>query len=154
MTFVKWCNNNQGFITAIFSVLSLLISTTAIVTSILISKLPYKKAVRVSGGSYFGVGEGIENQQGIYVNALNVGNIPINIVDVGLLHGGSHCINTKSIVVARGILKRMESVEQFFPSRWLKETFNGKNGRVYAFAKDAEGSIYKKYLCNVKDLIK
>lgn len=33
MTFVEWCNNNQGFITAIFSLLSLLISTTAIVIS-------------------------------------------------------------------------------------------------------------------------
>lgn len=30
MTFAEWCNNNQGFITAIFSLLSLLISTTAI----------------------------------------------------------------------------------------------------------------------------
>lgn len=102
MTFVEWCNNNQGFITAIFSLLSLLISTTAIVISILTSKLPYKKAVRVSSGSYFGVGEGMENQQGVYVNVLNVGNVPINIVEVGLLHGKKHCINTNTIAEARG----------------------------------------------------
>lgn len=149
MTFVEWCNNNQGFITAIFSLLSLLISATAIVISILTSKLPYKKAVRVSSGSYFGVGEGMENQQGVYVNVLNVGNVPINIVEVGLLHGKKHCINT--IAEARGVLKQMESFEQSFPSMGLKETFKGKNGRVYAFAKDAEGHIYKKYLCNAKD---
>lgn len=95
MAFIEWCNNNQGFITAIFSLLSLLVSTIAIVISILTSRLPYKKAVRVSSGSYFGVGEGMENQQGVYVNILNVGNVPINIVEVGLLHGKklgkSHC---------------------------------------------------------------
>ena len=50
-----------------------------------------------------------------------------------------------------GVLKQMESFEQSFPSMGLKETFKGKNGRVYAFAKDAEGHIYKKYLCNAKD---
>lgn len=61
MTFLEWCNNNQGFITAIFSLHSLLTSTTAIVISIFTSKLPYKKAVRVFSGSYFGVGEGMEN---------------------------------------------------------------------------------------------
>lgn len=151
MTFVEWCNNNQGFITAIFSLLSLLISTTAIVISILTSKLPYKKAVRVSSGSYFGVGEGMENQQGVYVNVLNVGNVPINIVEVGLLLGKKYCINTNTIAEARGVLKQMESFEQSFPSMGLKETFKGKNGRVYAFAKDAEGHIYKKYLCTAKD---
>lgn len=149
MTFVEWCNNNQGFITAIFSLLSLVISTTAIVISILTSKLPYKKAVRVSIGSYFGVGEEMENQQGVYVNVLNVGNVPINIVEVGLLHRKKQCINT--IAEARGVLKQMESFEQSFSSTGLKETFKGKNGRVYAFAKDAEGHIYKKYLCNAKE---
>lgn len=151
MAFIEWCNNNQGFITAIFSLLSLLISTTAIVISILTSKLPYKKAVKVSSGSYFGVGEGIKNQQGVYVNVLNVGNVPINIVEVGLLHGKKHCINTNTIAEARGVLKQMESVEHFFSSVALKETFKAKKGRVYAFVKDAEGQTYKKYLCNAKD---
>jgi hypothetical protein len=151
MTFIEWCNVNQGFITAIFSLLSLLISTIAIVISILSSRLPYKRAVRVSSGSYFGVGEGMENKQGVYVNALNVGNVPINIIEVGLLHGKKHCINTNTMSDARGVLKQMESFEQSFPSQGLKETFKGKKGRVYAFAKDAEGHIYKKYLCNAKD---
>lgn len=151
MAFIEWCNNNQGFITAIFSLLSLLVSTIAIVISILTSRLPYKKAVRVSSGSYFGVGEGMENQQGVYVNVLNVGNVPINIVEVGLLHGKKQCINTNTIAKAQGILKQMESVEQSFPSQGLKETFKGKKGRVYAFAKDAEGHVYKKFLCNAVD---
>ena len=93
----------------------------------------------------------MENQQGVYVNVLNVGNVPIKIVEVGLLHGKKQCINTNTIAKAQGILKQMESVEQSFPNQGLKETFKGKKGRVYAFAKDAEGHVYKKYLCNAVD---
>lgn len=91
-----------------------MISTTAIVISILTSKLPYKKAVRVSSGSYFGVGEGMENQQGVYVNVLNVGNVPINIVEVGLLHGKKHCINTNTIAEARGYLNKWNLLNSLF----------------------------------------
>ena len=151
MLFIEWCNENQGFLAAIFSLLSLLISSIAIVISITTAKLPYKKAVRISSGSYFGVGAGMEDKQGVYVNALNVGNIPINIVEVGLLHGKNQCINTNTMSEARGVLKQMESVEQYFPDDGLRDTFRGKKGRVYAFAKDAEGRIYKKRLCKASD---
>lgn len=68
----------------------------------------------------------MENQQGVYINVLNVGNVPINIVEVGLLHGKKQCINTNTIAKAQGILKQMESVEQSFPSQGLKETFKEK----------------------------
>lgn len=54
-------------------------------------------------------------------------------------------------MLKHGVLKQMESFEQSFTSMGLKETFKGKKGRGYAFAKDAEGHIYKKYLCNAKD---
>lgn len=151
MGFVKWCNENSGFITAVFSLLSLLISTIAIIISVLTARLPFKKALRISGGSYFGVGSGQEDKQGIYVNALNVGNVPINIVELGLWHNNKQILNVHTIKEARGILTQMSSVEQEFCSESLREAFRGKTGKVYAFAKDAEGKIYKKYLCHVRD---
>ena len=150
MKFVIWCNDNQGFITAVFSLLSLLISSIAIVISITTAKLPYKRALRVSNGSYFSIGDDMQNMQGVYVNVLNVGNIPINISEVGLLCGEMQCININTISEARGVLKQMETVEQSFPIEDLQESFRGKKGRVYAFAKDAEGHIYKKFMCGTK----
>ena len=107
--------------------------------------------MRISAGSYLGIGNGLEEKQGIYVNALNIGNVPINVVDVGLMHGKNRCINIDTISKARGVLKQMEDVEQSFSSEDLKKTFRGKKGRVYAFAKDAEGYIYKKYVCKAGD---
>lgn len=152
MIFVEWCNENQGFLSAIFSLLSLLLSTIAIGISITTAKRPYKKAMRISAGSYFGVGSGMEKEQGIYVNALNIGNVPINVVDVGLMHGTNYCINVDTISKVRGVLKQMEDVEQSFSRQDLRKTFIEKKGKVYAFAKDAEGHIYKKYVCKVDQL--
>ena len=103
MIFVEWCNENQGFLSAIFSLLSLLLSTIAIGISITTAKRPYKKAMRISAGSYLGVGSEMEEEQGIYVNVLNIGNVPINVVDVGLMHGTNYCINVDTISKVRGV---------------------------------------------------
>ena len=147
MIIVKWCNENQGFVAAILSLLGLILSVIAIAISIATAKRPYKRALRISAGSYFGVGNKGEGQQGIYVNALNVGNVPINVVDVGLMHGKTLCINVNTISNVRGVLKQMEDVEQSFYSKDLQNAFKGEKGKVYAFAKDAEGNIYKKFVC-------
>lgn len=152
MMFVEWCNENQGFVTAIFSLLSLLLSTIAIGISISTAKRPYKRAMRISAGSWLGIGNDMEGNQGIYVKALNIGNVPINVVDVGMMLGNNICIKVDAISNLRCVLKQMEEVEQSFSREELKETFRGKKGRVYAFAKDAEGYIYKKYVCKTSDL--
>ncbi len=152
MKVVEWCNVNQGFVTAIFSLLSLLLSFIAIVIAVRTAKLPYKRALRVTGGSYIGVGTNNEAEQGIYVNVLNVGSVPINVIDIGLLCGKNVYININTISEVRGILKPMESIEQSISQDELAHTFIGTKVRVYVFAKDAEGNYYKKYLCNSRDL--
>ena len=43
MKYIQWCNENNGFLTAILSITSLLLSVTAIVVSIMTARLPYKK---------------------------------------------------------------------------------------------------------------
>lgn len=153
MDFINWCNNNQGFVTAIFSLLSLLISTIAVVISILTAKLPYKKALRISAGSYIKGSSELKEPRGVYVNALNIGNIPVKIDELGLLYKNKQYINVNTIAEARVVLKQMESVDQMFSGYYLKEEFRGKTGIVYAFAKDAEGRIYKKRICHANDFL-
>ena len=43
MCFIEWCNQNNGFISAILSIIGLLLSIIAIVISIHTARLPYKK---------------------------------------------------------------------------------------------------------------
>lgn len=43
--FIEWCNQNQGFLMAIMSSCSLLVSITAIVISVITARIPYRKTV-------------------------------------------------------------------------------------------------------------
>ena len=43
MNIIQWCNENTGFLTAILSLIGLVLSVTAIVVSIRTARLPYKK---------------------------------------------------------------------------------------------------------------
>ncbi len=53
MEFIEWCNNNQGFIEVILSILTLIISISALYTSIKLAYIPYKKNIRIN--SAFGI---------------------------------------------------------------------------------------------------
>ena len=50
MNIIQWCNENNGFLTAILSLIGLVLSVTAIVVSIRTARLPYKKKLML--GSY------------------------------------------------------------------------------------------------------
>ena len=65
---INWCNSNNGFATILLSALTLLVSIIAIIVSIHAARLPYKKKLIVSGGSFVSVG-GI----GLHITATNVG---------------------------------------------------------------------------------
>ena len=42
---IKWCNENNGFLTGLLSLLTVIVSIIAIVVSIRTSRMPYKKAI-------------------------------------------------------------------------------------------------------------
>ena len=88
MNIIRWCNENNGFLTAILSLIGLVLSVTAIVVSIRTARLPYKKKLML--GSYMSVGTsmipgvGTETQiLGMSASATNVGNRTINITYLG-----------------------------------------------------------------------
>lgn len=71
MDVIDWCNNNIGFVSLLLSALTLLVSILAIVISIHTAKLPYKKKLLVTTGSYIHT---VDRSLGIYISATNVGN--------------------------------------------------------------------------------
>ena len=48
MEFIEWCNNNEGFIVAILSMLTLVISIIALFTTIRLAYIPYKKRLLIN----------------------------------------------------------------------------------------------------------
>ena len=82
---ITWCNNNDGFVSAMLALFSICLSVLAIVVSVNVAKLPYKKKVRVSHSLNWGVTQtnslvGI----GISIFCLNVGNRMVKTDFVGL----------------------------------------------------------------------
>ena len=88
---IEWCNLNNGFLTAILSMVGLLLSLTAIVVSVRTALLPFKKKIKIS--SFVSIafskneltGEVHSEVVGLCVNAANVGFRNANLVYLGIL---------------------------------------------------------------------
>lgn len=150
--FINWCNNNVGIISIILSALTLFVSMIALVVSIRTARLPYKKKVRVSTGSYISA----ENI-GCYVTATNVGNRKIKIQNIGLKCYGKVFINTKTIMESKVFLDTGDTTTQYFELDELKRQLIAAKAKqkqiIKAFVEDTEGSIYQKRLSSVKRLL-
>lgn len=79
MSFIEWCNNNQGFINAILSMSTILISIVAVCISLMVAYLPYRKRIVIN--PIFGL-----NKYGYYLelDIANSGNklIGIKYIDI------------------------------------------------------------------------
>ena len=89
MNFIQWCNDNNGFLTAILSLIGLILSVTAIVVSIRTARLPYKKKLLLGSSLLLGVSRiplrGTETSLvGMSSTATNVGNRTISLKYVDL----------------------------------------------------------------------
>lgn len=88
MNVIQWCNDNNGFLTAILSLIGLILSVTAIVVSIRTARLPYKKKLLLGSSILLGVSRiplrGTETSlMGLSSTATNVGNRTISLTYLG-----------------------------------------------------------------------
>ena len=87
---IKWCNENNGFLTGLLSLLTVIVSIIAIVVSIKTARMPYKKSIVLTSTTTFLIGQNnfsgqvVSQFSGVSINAANVGNRNINLVYLGL----------------------------------------------------------------------
>ena len=145
---IKWCNDNQGFLSAILSLGTLFVSVIAIIISVCTSRLPYKKKLLVTTGGYVDIET---NSIGIHVTATNIGNRELKIKNIGLLINTQIYTNFKTIADSQIILSIGECTSQYFKSNELKK-ING-NFKVYGYVEDTENKKYKRYIGRLKKII-
>ena len=104
MDFVKWCNDNMGFASLMLSTLTLVVSILAVIVSIHTARLPYKKRLLVTCGSYIS-----SDEVGLHITATNVGNRNIKIKTIGFLIGKMVYINKNTIFDSQTILAQGET---------------------------------------------
>lgn len=148
--FINWCNNNEGFTSAVLSTLTLIVSLIAIIVSIKTAQKPYKRKLAINGGTSVGIGFGFK---GIHITAVNIGNIPVMIKTIGIKVGKDKIINRNTITQSQILLKPTETTTQYFSKNELTIFKEYKmNKRIYAYVDDTEGKNYRKYIGKVKNI--
>lgn len=141
---VKWCNDNSGFAQIILSLITILISFLAIIISIITARLPYKKKILLTCGSYIGIGY---DDDGIHVTVTNIGNRNVYIKNIGIILDKKMILQAKeSFSLKDKILEPGESVSTYLSSTDLKE-YRTPTKKAYAFFEDNENSKKYKYIC-------
>lgn len=157
MDFIEWCNNNNGFLTALLSLIGLTVSVIAVIVSIRTARLPYKKKLKLSASIMFNFEQDILTSKisasimGLSANAINVGRRTINITFLGFAIRDSKgkikfMQKTQSINEGSGVMSPTEIHSTHYS---ISDMFNALTNLedktvVYICAQDSEETIYKK----------
>lgn len=164
MCFIRWCNENNGFISAILSVIGLLLSLIAIVISIHTARLPYKKKLLLGSSLLLGVSRiplrGTETSLvGMSSTATNIGNRTISLTYLGFAIKKGRAINKMYPFNRPFDSKAMLDPSEMYDVQFSREEIikglsrENQNTKVYVFASDTEGTEYKKRIGTVGKVI-
>lgn len=144
-TIISWCNENQGFVSAILAALSLFVSVLAIVISVKVAKLPYKKKLAISFFTNIGIC-GLSGADFYSVEALNIGNraVKVDFVGIGFYKGFRM---QKAINIESPFEPKLLNVNELCNTTYTPAQIDDckkKAHVLYAIAYDAEHKLYKK----------
>lgn len=150
---IEWCNNNQGFVGAVLSVLTLFVSLTAIAISIYTARIPYKRNIKVEAKVLL---YNSQYQPCVVVN--NYGNKDIFIklitIDTDIDSGFKDYVPLKMIPLKAGQLYVEEmpyTINQL--KTWTSEKPSLSNENLYGFVQLSEGKMIKKRIGTIKDVL-
>ena len=154
--FIDWCNTNNGFLTALLSLLTLAVSVIAVVVSIHTARIPYMKRLILSSdvSILFGMnnytGQPMSQFSGITINATNIGNRNINLTFLGFALRSSFKLQKIQTMDrelgGKGILEptAVATIEYTAKELLIFEEMKPRT-KVYCCAMDTEGKTYLKY---------
>ena len=142
---IQWCNTNAGFVSGILALFSIILSVVAICVSIIVAKLPFKKKVAVGFFTNLGLGE--YNGMDYYsVEATNIGNRIVKVSFVGFAYkdndGWKKLYNKATNHSQNVMLNINETASSIYSIDEINKIM--KKHKLYAFAIDIEGKIYKR----------
>lgn len=152
---IIWCNENTGFLSALLSIFTILLSVVAIVVSIQTARLPYKKRLLISSSTNLLISQDLQlnvsaNLIGISVSATNIGNRNVNLTFIGLaikkpFQKINKLTNIRRDMGGTGVLSPTEeSSVQYFVDELASLATLDPSCSLYCIAFDTEGAIYRK----------
>lgn len=163
---IEWCNDNSGFVSAVLTLVTVLISILAIVISIKMARLPFKKKLRLSGTIGYVLGTGISTPTigGFYVNVCNMGNREVNIKFLGFAVSKNQKKNRWDYDLLYNFngsnrsefpVKPTEIFEVFYPAEGFIKSLQSIDRRrsLFFFLQDTEGKTIKKKFKTVDEVL-
>lgn len=143
--FIEWSNSNQGFVSAILALTSIILSVVAIFVSIRVAKLPFRKKIAIA--FYTNLGVGLSAGLQFYsIEATNIGNriLKLNFVGIGYKESGRwmKCYNKANGNPNNVLLDINETVDTQYSVADVDQLM--KERKLYAIAIDIEGKMYKR----------
>ena len=153
MTIIQWCNQNAGFINMILAVPGVI----ALFIAIYAARLPYKKKLLLSSGLL----ESRKWERGFYISVTNIGNRPVQLVQVAFQYGKHELFHAKYFETKKYIGKILHASEEVrvhyknFEIKNFQEELRKNNvtGNIYIYAKDTEGMEYRKFFRTCKEML-
>lgn len=154
---IIWCNENNGFLTGILSLLTLLVSVIAIYVSIRTARLPFKKKIKLVSKVNVLIEQNISSREvcsqvrGITVEAINLGNRNVNITYLGFAvkEFGKplrKIQTTNRVLGGTGILSPTQVSDMEYSVAELNDLKQFKpRAKLFCYAIDSEDKTYKKY---------
>ena len=141
--FIIWCNENQGFVSALLAAAALSLSVIAVIVSVRTARLAFKKKIAVCYYTNIKLGpqKGIDS---FSVEATNIGNRAVRVTFIGVgvkKHGKwQKAYDTNKPDRSNVRLDKGESACAEYDAEFIKTL----NKKAYAIAVDAEGKVYKR----------
>lgn len=133
--FVKWCNCNEGFISAVLSVLTLVISIIAIWISVRLAYIPYKKRIFINP-----VFDIKENEYELNLTIANSGNKLIGISYVTVYYKNEYIGDNSE----QKFIEPSKTSDYFIELNLNEENVKfDKNSKVKIVVHDTEKKEYK-----------
>jgi hypothetical protein len=140
---IDWCNCNQGFLSALLSILTILISGFTIFLSWKIGKMPFRNAISVT------VSTGGKDDGGYYrlhIVIVNIGNIPMYIGSVEVTDREKHHLGSMNTYYENKdfiILNPNEIIDDIVIVKNRNELFDKYeldfNGKIKIIVKELNG---------------
>jgi len=152
---IEWCNQNQGFISALLTLVTILLAVIAIVVSISTARKPFKKKLLLSTSLTLGMVTSpyVGNSPtpiGYSISASNIGNRAVNITYLGFavkIDGRLQRVYALDRDLGgKGVIQATETRDVQFLADELIQGFSkiDQRTKVFACVEDSEGKVVQR----------
>lgn len=139
MEIIQWCNNNEGFLTMLLSLFTLVTSIIAIIVSIKTAQLPYKKKIDIN--TFYD--EIDKNKYSCRLSIVNTGNKIIGISYVCLKYGDNLLYSSEHL---NKYIKPSEVEEIFFTFDQYRVNQTDKKAKIEILDTEKDEHVFEHYI--------